>query len=131
MITYRKYRLADEKAFRTMSNDEWRPAHDSIAGSMRRQKRNVESCYVAVDKDKVIGYAYGFILPNETLIADFIYVRPEYRRQGVGRGVLEALERGSGCSCSMAFYNKALHEHYKKLGYSTGENLEVAIKQIR
>jgi len=129
-IEYRKFQKSDLLDFADLSDDEWMQAHIGLAHSMINCNNEIERCYVALDDGVIIGYIYGFALPNKTLIPEFMYVQPKYRRSGVGANLLKLLEEESGCNASMIFYHKSMHNHYEKLGYSTGENLETAMKTL-
>ena len=43
---------------------------------------------------------------------------------------MEYLEKESGCTSSMIFYNTTLHNYYAKRGYTVGENLETVMKSL-
>lgn len=90
----------------------------------------VEKCLVAEVDGNIVGFVYGFILPNETLIPELMYINPHYRKKGIGSALIRQLEIHSNCAVSMIFYNKSLHEYYQKQGYQSGDNLEVAMKEI-
>ena len=63
-------------------------------------------------------------------LPEMLYVRSEYRKAGIGTQLLEYLEKESGCTSSMIFYNTTLHNYYAKRGYTVGENLETAMKSL-
>lgn len=128
-ITYRRFLLEDASSLFNLSTDEWRFNHILISKSLQHSY-NDEICFVALSEEKIVGYVDGFVLPNKTLIPHFLYVIPEYRNGGIGQELLKKLEEESGCQCSMIYYNKALHNYYENQGYSSGDNLEVAIKYI-
>ena len=128
-IIYRRFLLEDASSLFNLSTDEWRVNHILISKSLQRSY-NDEICFVALSEEKIVGYVDGFVLPNKALIPHFLYVMPEYRTRGIGQGLLKKLEEESGCQCSMIYYNKALHNYYENQGYSSGDNLEVAIKDI-
>ena len=90
----------------------------------------VEKCYTAVYGDTILGFIYGFVLPNRLLIPEFVYVKPDYRKKGIAKELLVKLEKESACETSMIFYNKELRGHYQRLGYTVGDNLEVALKEL-
>lgn len=129
-VEYREYEKTDFLKLALLSDDNCRVNHYNIASSLRQGTNDVEKCILAVEEETIIGYIYGFVLPNGTLLPEFLYVLPEYRRHGIGEKLLRTLEENYGCSSSMIFYNKELHDYYKKLGYISGENLEVAMKYI-
>ena len=102
--------------------------------STLRQASNIDSafgkCYIAEFNSNIIGFIYGFVLPNRLLIPEYVYVKPNYRKNGIAKNLLLMLEKESKCDVSMIFYNKVLREHYCKLGYTVGEKLEVAMKEL-
>ena len=91
---------------------------------------NIEHCILALDGAKIVGYIYGFALPNKTLIPEFLYVLPAYRKNGIGKMLVEKLESSTNCISSMIFYHKSLRDYYCRMGYQVGDALEVAIKDI-
>ena len=131
MMLYRPITKNEIIELANLSDDDWKILNKSIASSLQIEENRIEKCYVAVCDDCIIGYIYGFILPNGTLLPEFMYVKKEYRNCGVGYALLSKLEEESGCSVSRILYNKELHNHYKKLGYDAGDNLEVAIKALQ
>lgn len=86
--------------------------------------------FVAEVDGLIIGFNFGYILPNGLLIPEGMYVDPEYRRKGTAKSLSEALESASKCQVSMAYYNKALSEYYTRLGYDTGRDIIVGIKPL-
>lgn len=128
-VVYRAFEHDDCLELASLSDDEWVSTHSSVAFSLLKNN-SVEQCYVAADEGQIVGYIYGFVLPNGTLIPEFLYVLPNYRKQGIGKELLKKLENESNCSNSMIFYNSSLHDYYAKQGYNTGENLETALKDL-
>lgn len=129
-IVYRRFEKNDFLSLSTISDDEWKTAHLGTAKSMLCTAGNIEQCFVATIQNTLVGYIYGFALPNKTLIPEFLYVLPQYRKQGIGADLLKTLESNCNCSASMIFYHKSLHDYYAKLGYEEGSNLEIAMKDI-
>lgn len=129
-ITIRKFQKDDLLKFAELSSDEWKIAIKQIAVSLLKTN-DVELCLCAEIDNTIIGFVYAFILPNGTLIPELIYVKDEYRSKGYAKQLLKAVEEESGCSASMVFYNKELHSFYQKQGYQTGENVEVAMKNLK
>jgi len=129
-VTLRKFIKEDYFNLASLIDDEWAVNHRNIALSMQQTDGNVEQCFLAIDEQKNVGYIYGFVLPNKTLLPEFLYVIPAYRKQGIGRALLAELENKTCCTASMIFYNKSLTGFYSSLGYQVGENLEVAMKLL-
>ena len=130
-VHIREYTKSDMFRLTLICNDEWSKNVTQIAVSLKNYKEDgIERCYLAEEDDMIIGFIYGFALPNGLLLPQFLYVKQEKRRIGVGRQLLEYLEKNSGCTSSMIYYNEHLHNHYAKLGYSTQENLETARKWL-
>ena len=129
-IEYRKFQKSDLHYFADLPDDNWKSTSIMLAHLLLNDDNTVERCYIALENTTMIGFIYGFVLPNKTLILELMYVKPEYRHHGIGSSLLAMLEQESGCIASMVFYNKSLHNYYQKLGYSTGDNLETAIKTL-
>ncbi len=129
-IVYREFDKSDFLNFFALVEDEWKDMHNSLAWSVFKADNDVEQCILALDDQKIVGYIYGFILPNKTLLPEFLYVLPDYRKQGIGAKLLSKFEKNSGCTVSRVYYNKDLHDFYNKSGYMSGDRLEVAIKEI-
>ena len=130
-IEIRKYEKRDFQSLATISTDCWSINHKNIAKLMLNEEDTISQCRVAVlDGNNIIGYIYGFSLPNGMLIPEFLYVYDDYRHQGIGKMLLDDLERSSGCGASMIFYNKSLRDYYEEQGYLYGDNLEVAMKEL-
>lgn len=131
MIEFKKYEPKYFYELCLLSDDEWKENIYIIANSLKVSDSTIENCWLAFDNQKIIGFVYGFILPNRTLLPEFLYVTPEYRNNGIGVALMKKLEEESGCTASMIFYNTALHDYYQKQNYLSGDNLEVAIKTLK
>lgn len=127
-VKYRKFQKCDFYTLSAISDDEWRENNIKIAMALLKAEDDIEQCVVAEIEGELIGYIYGFVLPNGTLIPEFLFVQSKYRKRGIGTNLLHTLETISGCNTSMIFYNKSLSKYYENQGYSRGDNLEVAIK---
>ena len=130
-VVIREYEKEDFLDLATMADDEWKEAMLSTAKSLIEGTNAVEKCLVAEYECKLVGFIYGFVLPNDTLIPEFLYVVPNRRKEGIATRLLATLENSYGCSTSMIFYNKSLHSYYEKQGYMVGEQLEVGLKYIK
>ena len=129
-IIIREVRKSDLFAPACLADDEWKPKLSVLAPSFSRCDGKIERCYVAEDSGELVGFIYGFVLPNGLLLPEMLYVCTEYRKMGIGTLLLDHLEQESGCNSSMIFYNNSLHNYYSKRGYMVGENLETAIKTL-
>ena len=115
----------------TISDDEWAQAIRPLGFSMIKDyDGKVLKMLLAFCDDQLAGFIYGFVLPNHALIPEFMYVKPEFRHNGIAQKMLAELEKQSGCTAAMIFYNKSLHDYYKNLGYTTGSEIEVAMKEL-
>ena len=112
-----------------LPSDEWTPQVIITARALNENSK-IEKCLIAESDGKIVGFIYGFVLPNKTLIPEFLYVTPNERKTGIGTELIKQLEIKSNCTASMIFYNKSLHNYYEKQGYQAGDNLEVAMKEI-
>lgn len=128
-MTIRNFTLLDFSRLLRFPPDEWSEAHSVTAHSLLKQNPT-ERCVVAEEDAALVGYAYGFVLPNETLFVDFVYVTPARRGSGVGAELIRALERSSGCREVLVFFHKSLRGFYTRQGYETGTDLEAAVKPL-
>lgn len=126
----RKVKKSDYSKLLLISDDEWKGIVITAIKDIMQRQSDIELCLVAEVDDCLIGFVYGYILPNNVLIPEFLYVQNKYRKNGIGKRLLEELEFQSGCVSSMIFYNKNLHNYYKKQGYMAGNNLEIAMKDL-
>ncbi len=129
-VVIRPVKKKDAFQLACLATDEWESKLTAMAPSFADCDGKIVRCYVAEKSGIIIGFIYGFALPNRTLIPEMLYVQPEYRKAGVGTQLLEHLEKESGCISSMIFYNTTLHDYYAKRGYMTGKNLETAMKSL-
>ena len=130
-VELRKFEKSDFLNLASISNDVWKPVHCGLAESMLNATGEVEQCVLALDGTEIIGYIYGFALPNKKLIPEFLYVLPAYRGGGIGKMLVKELESSTDCTASMIYYNKSLHNYYSEMGYQVGDAVEVAMKEIR
>ena len=76
--------------------------------------------YVALIADRIVGYLIAWLVADEVHIAN-IAVHPEYRKQGLGRMLMEVIFRNSeGFSwigLEVRRSNKTARAMYKKLGF--------------
>ena len=129
-VELRKFEKGDYLNLAKLSDDQWKASHFRIATSMLKATGNIEHCLLALEGEKIVGYIYSFALPNKTLIPGFLYVLPAYRKNGIGKMLVEKLEFSTDCTASLIFYHKSLHDYYAKMGYQVGDALEVAMKEI-
>ena len=63
-----------------------------------------EPCYVALDEEKIVGYAFGHYYVRETPVADIpigeecfeldeLFVLPAYRDSGIGKSLFSLIEK--------------------------------------
>lgn len=128
-LVVRDYHKTDFSSLLSLAVDEWKEVICPTVMSMKTDN-TVEKCLVAEDNGNVVGFVYGFVLPNKTLLLEFLYVTPACRGNGIGVALIKELEIRSECNVSQIFYNKSLHKYYEKQGYQAGDNLEVAIKEL-
>ena len=130
-INIREYTKDDWFELITISDDEWADTIRSLSFSLLREyDGEILKTILAFCDEKIAGFIYGFILPNQALIPEFMYIKPECRHNRIAQKLLAELEKQSGCSASMIFYNKSLHDFYQNQGYLVGDNLEVAMKTL-
>ena len=102
----------------------------SIAKSIKDGFDGISYTYAAFFDGIIVGFIYGFVLPNKSLLPQYLYVDPTYRKRGIGRKLLEALEINSGCVSSIAYFEKSLSQYYNKQGYIVGDAV-VALKELK
>ena len=127
-ISIRKVRKSDLVDMENLFDDEWNMFLQRYISRFVDIDGKIERCYIAHQSGMLVGFIYGFCLPNRVLLPEMLYVRNEYRKQGIGTKLLAYLEKKSGCESAMIFYDKTLHNYYAKRGYIYGDNLETAIK---
>lgn len=127
--TIRDYEKKDKFPLFNLSNDDWQYAIFNIFTRLN-DNNQIEKCLIAEVDGNIVGFVYGFVLPNKTLIPEFLYVKQSFRNKGIGFKLIKQLEIRSKCEVSMVFYNNSLHDFYIKQGYQVGDNLEVAIKPL-
>lgn len=113
-----------------LAEEQWKTRHPLTVNAMHEADNTIEQTYVAEKDGAILGYIYGFVLPNKTLIPEFLYVHPDYRKQGVGSSLLNHFEKVTNCVVSQIFYHNSLHDYYCRQGYEMGGNLEVAVKRL-
>jgi len=131
-IIIRKFEILDISGISDLSKNNvyCKKEIELIAKSFMHSENTKNNCYVAVIGDRIIGFIYGFLIDNGTLYPQFLYVEPTYRKKGIGKGLMDAIEKGTACNTSIIVYHKSLHDYYVKQGYLQGDQLEVAIKEI-
>lgn len=130
-IIIRKFQIVDFPNLDRLCDqgEEYFPYVSDTALQLSKYKEYQDNCFVAYDGDNLVGCAYGGIL-CDTLYPQFIFVKEEYRKRGIGRKLTETMEIESKCAKSMIYYRKNLREHYKNQGFIIGTELEVAMKNI-
>lgn len=128
-LLIREYTTNDYVDLATITDDTWAVQIITLAADLKKNyDGKIIKLLLAYNNNELIGFIYGFILPNRTLIPEFMYVIPQYRNHGIAHRLLNSLEKKSGCTSSMIFYNKELHDFYQKQGYLSGDRLETAMK---
>lgn len=102
-----------------------------IVESFINSEDSLKSCFVAISDRSIVGFVYGFLTDNSTLFPQFLYVKPEYRKKGIGTKLMKTIETETECSVSIIYYHNSLHNYYKRQGYNSGDQLEVAIKEVQ
>ena len=101
----------------------------TIAKTIKDGFDGISYIYGAFIDDLMVGFVYGLILPNKTLLPQYLYVDINYRGQKIGKKLLKKLEKESGAICSMAYFEKGLRKYYSDQGYMIGDLL-VALKYL-
>lgn len=86
-ISIRNYKKADYLPIMMLDDDKWKEQLLSIGSSLMHSDDDTDVLIflLAEIKDSIVGFVYGFKLPNRMLIPEFLYVKPEYRHQGIGK----------------------------------------------
>ena len=112
LVQYKKYRKTYESKMKTallFLEDEWEKTFISLYKAIEQMPNSYEKLYIAISEGKVIGFVYGYTLPNKTLMPMFLHVDEKYRNQGIATNLLELIEKESKCVCSLIWYDKSLH----------------------
>jgi len=108
---------------------------DSKDGIEKFLKRNPDTCYIAVEKDEII----GVIMVGNDGRRGYIYhtaVHPKYRNQGIGKALVEIaldslLKLGINKVALVVFErNNAGNEFWEKMGFTVREDLVYRNKSI-
>jgi len=75
-----------------------------------------ENAYVAEVDGKIVGFVYGMTMSG-ILCPQYLFVQPLFRRKGIGRKLMETIEKSSGYSNSIISHHESLQEYYLKQGY--------------
>ena len=110
-------------------SDEYKTQHLPIAMSLRNADEQFEKCFVATVDTQIVGYIYGFVVPEKMALPQFLYVKQENRGNGIGAALLKKFEEESHAPCCLIYYRKELHDYYTKQGYLAGVT-EVAMKEL-
>jgi len=101
---------------------------DSKDGIEKFLKRNPDTCYIAVEKDEII----GVIMVGNDGRRGYIYhtaVHPKYRNQGIGKALVEIaldslLKLGINKVALVVFErNNAGNEFWEKMGFTSRNDL--------
>lgn len=112
-------------------DDEYiRGAFLSVMESIKDNPGGISYTYAAFVDDYILGFVYGWVLPNKVLFPQYLYVDPHHRKQGIARQLLETLETKSKCTTSIAYFRESLSDFYAEQGYTIG-NLIVAQKELK
>ena len=91
-----------------------------------------EPCFLAMDGDKVVGYTFGHVYENDMkgpaapigdpcFMIDEIYVLPEYRSQGIGKRLFEAIEEEVKSSVTSITLSTSTKDYQKILKFYAEE----------
>jgi GNAT superfamily N-acetyltransferase len=107
------------------------PGKVSVSVEKMKQDKDIFRCLVAVDNDKVIGFATYFYAyyswSGKALYLDDLYVTDDYRGHGTGTSLMDAITGialTSGCiklKWQVSRWNSKAIEFYKKRGADIDE----------
>lgn len=111
---------------------------DTYSGMMEYIRENEGTCIIAESAGEVVGFISGLIakqsednllsvVPTRLGVVKELYVRPQFRKQKVGKALMEQMEDYfQKCGCDSIWINlfapnEKAHEFYKSHGYSDRE----------
>lgn len=100
-----------------------------IAKAIKDGFDGISYTYGAFIDGMIVGFIYGFVLPNKTLLPQYLYVATDYRGRKIGKQLLERFEQESQCTCAIAYFEEGLSKYYSEQGYIVGNTL-VALKNL-
>ena len=92
-VSIREFRKDDAIPLAFISSDDWAEKITFLAASLKNYDGQSVRCFVADGNDGIVGFIYGYILPDKLLIPEFLYVIPKYRKNGIAAQLLNALEK--------------------------------------
>lgn len=110
------------------SEEEWKPQIGSIIKSNIEGLEDTERLRVYKENGHVVGFIYYIKATSKITLIELVYVIPAYRNRGIASRLIADVEEES--EVVQIYYNKKLHSFYAKQGYESGENIEIAIKNI-
>lgn len=131
-ITIRKIKPTDIPGIKRLAlTDDECCAQIIVSAKSFESKFHRQHSFVAVHKRTIVGFLYAGLLLETTFIPYFMFVMPPFRKRGIGSKLLDTAEKASGCGSSLIYYHQSLHDFYKQQGYIHGDNLEIAIKELK
>ena len=104
MVTIKKIKLTPENVKQLIELSRVWMNEDITNGLIENEENDLkEPCFAAFDGEKIIGYAFGHYYVRESKLSsvpvgskcfelDELYVLKEYRSQGIGKALFEAME---------------------------------------
>lgn len=115
------YEKSDYIFLGTLSDDEYKGYHVSIAKSMRQANDTYEKCFVATVDNEIVAYIYGFIVPTKVTLPQFLHVKETQRGKGIGAALLNHFECVhvhsfiTETNCTIITLNRDMKQEQQKL----------------
>ena len=99
---------------------------------MKCEKAMLEDqIFLALDTQtsEPVGFICGTCAPSGMLLPTYMFVKPAYRKKGIGTHLLQTFrEDFPDYTHELIYFNKALAPMYEKLGYYIAEDERIAIR---
>lgn len=131
----REFNLEDSLAIYHLNKEEMGydyPLEDTFVKLMHLKESHRDKIYVAVVSGEVVGYIhacdYDLIYEDHMKNVMGIAVKSEYKKQGIGKALLETVEQWAKESGANAVrlvsgsHRKEAHEFYRHCGYGNEKN---------
>lgn len=129
---------SDEKTIRSLIelSKKWQEEDCSYGILVNTEEDIKEPLCIAVDNNEIVGYIFGhcYVAKSNTSYADIgskcftvdeLYVRPEYRNQGIGKELFKRMETAVKDSCNYITLNTSTKD-YKKILHFYVEELDMS-----
>lgn len=122
--------LEEKECYDKTLNEEWPESQSAADYYQAVIDEHYSCCFVAEANSKVVAHATALIrdsyncrIPDKHLLINFVYVVPEFRKQGIATSILEAMVEWAKCNdleiikINTYSKNEKAQRLYKKLGF--------------